>query len=111
MNKRNLAHQHKANTQPAFTPTRADRLQRKSTWAQHIDADGSEKICQQMAIHSSMDGVPPIVYEVLRSPGQPLDPATRTFMEPRFKHDFSLVRAYADTLATQWAQAVYGELE
>src|SRR6478752_1439777 len=35
---------------------------------------------------------PPIVHEVLRSPGQPLDGATRSFMEPRFGHDFSNVR-------------------
>jgi hypothetical protein len=35
---------------------------------------------------------PPIVDEVLRSPGQPLDPATRAFMEPRFGYDFSRVR-------------------
>jgi hypothetical protein len=32
----------------------------------------------------------PVVQEVLRSPGQPLDPATRAFMEPRFGHDFGL---------------------
>ena len=32
---------------------------------------------------------PPIVHEVLRSPGQPLDPATCAFMEPRFGHGFS----------------------
>ena len=38
--------------------------------------------------------VPPIVHEVLRSPGQPLDAATRAFMEPRFGHDFSGVRTY-----------------
>src|SRR5258708_2608477 len=31
---------------------------------------------------------PEIVHEVLRSPGQTLDPATRRFMEPRFGHDF-----------------------
>jgi hypothetical protein len=29
---------------------------------------------------------PPIVHEVLRAPGQPLDAATRAFMEPRFGH-------------------------
>ena len=39
---------------------------------------------------------PPIVHEVLRSPGQPLDPATRAFMEPRFGHDFSRVRVHSD---------------
>ena len=34
------------------------------------------------------------VHEVLRSPGQPLDSATRAFMEPRFGHDFSSVRLH-----------------
>jgi len=32
------------------------------------------------------------VHDVLRSPGQPLDTQTRTFMEPRFGHDFGRVR-------------------
>jgi GH24 family phage-related lysozyme (muramidase) len=50
--------------------------------------------------------VPPIVYEVLRSPGQPLDPATRAFMEPRFGHDFSQVRVHADAKAAESARAV-----
>lgn len=36
--------------------------------------------------------VPPIVHEVLRSPGRPLDAATRGLMESRFSHDFSRVR-------------------
>src|SRR5262249_46219303 len=33
-----------------------------------------------------------IVHQVLRSPGQPLDPAARAYFEPRFQHDFSRVR-------------------
>jgi DNA segregation ATPase FtsK/SpoIIIE-like protein len=49
---------------------------------------------------------PPIVHEVLRSPGQPLDPATRSFMEPRFGHDFSHVRVHADSEAAESASAV-----
>jgi hypothetical protein len=40
--------------------------------------------------------VPPIVHEVLRSPGQPLDRATREFFEPRFRHDFSQVRVHPE---------------
>ncbi len=32
--------------------------------------------------------IPAIVEDVLRSPGQALDSATRAFMEPRFGHDF-----------------------
>lgn len=50
--------------------------------------------------------VPPIVYEVLRSPGQPLDAETRAFMEPRLGHNFSHVRVHADTRAAQSARDV-----
>jgi hypothetical protein len=45
--------------------------------------------------------VPPIVHEVLRSAGQPLDPNTRAFMEPRFGHDFSQVRVHTDAEAAE----------
>ena len=50
--------------------------------------------------------VPPIVHDVLRSPGEPLDAATRAFMEPRFGHDFSQVRVHADAEAEESALAV-----
>jgi hypothetical protein len=49
---------------------------------------------------------PSIVHEVLRSPGQPLDGATRSFMEPRFGHDFSNVRVHTDAKAAESASAV-----
>ncbi len=49
---------------------------------------------------------PPTVHEVLRSPGQPLDPATRAFMEPRFGHDFGRVRVHSDAHAAESARAV-----
>ena len=55
---------------------------------------------------SSSVTVPPIVHEVLRSPGQPLDAATRAYMEPRFGHDFSKVRVHADTRAAAAASSV-----
>jgi hypothetical protein len=47
--------------------------------------------------------VPPIVHEVLNSPGQPLDAATRAYMEPRFGHDFSKMRVHADGTETALA--------
>lgn len=50
--------------------------------------------------------VPPVVHDVLCSRGQPLDSATRAFMEPRFGHDFSKVRVHADTKAAESARAV-----
>ena len=46
---------------------------------------------------------PPSVHEVLGSPGQPLDPATRAFMEPRFGRDFSYVRVHTGPTAEQSA--------
>ena len=49
---------------------------------------------------------PPIVHEVLAEPGQPLDPATRGFMEPRFGHDFSKLRVHTDAKAAESAQAI-----
>lgn len=49
---------------------------------------------------------PPIVHEVLRSAGQPLDRATRAFFEPRFGHDFSRVRVHTDDKAADSARAV-----
>jgi len=50
--------------------------------------------------------VPPIVHEVLSSPGRPLDASTRTFMESRFGHDFSQVRVHTDARAAESARAV-----
>jgi hypothetical protein len=74
---------------------------------------GKEKETLQGASLSArgrgMDGdaeVPPIVHEVLRSPGQPLDAATRAFFEPRFGHDFSDVRVHTDARAADSALAV-----
>lgn len=50
--------------------------------------------------------MPPIVHDVLRSPGQPLDSETRAYMEPRFGQDFSGVRVHADAKAAESARAV-----
>ena len=50
---------------------------------------------------------PPSVHEVLNSPGQSLDAATRTFFESRFGHDFSQVRVHTDGRAEQSARDVH----
>jgi len=49
---------------------------------------------------------PGIAHEVLRSPGHPLDPSTRIFMEDRFRHDFTGVRVHNDAGAASSARAV-----
>ena len=79
-------------------------LQRKCDCGNHTTAGGECGGCknrreslQRSARNSESEArnpidVPPIVHEVLRSPGQPLDAATRAFMEPRFGHDFTLMQ-------------------
>ncbi len=49
---------------------------------------------------------PPIVHDVLSSPGQPLDPTDRAFFEPRLGCDFSQVRVHAGSKAAESARAV-----
>jgi hypothetical protein len=57
--------------------------------------------------HTSAAGeAPPLVHDVLRGSGQPLDPAARAFFEPRFGQDFSDVRVHADSAAARSAAAV-----
>jgi hypothetical protein len=50
--------------------------------------------------------VTPTVYDVLRSPGRPLDTETQTFFEQRLGHDFSRVRVHTDEQAARSAQEV-----
>src|ERR1041384_5508481 len=49
---------------------------------------------------------PPIVHEVLNSPGQSLDSDTRSFMESRFGTDFGHVRVHANDHAANSASEV-----
>jgi hypothetical protein len=64
------------------------------------------KVAQPSTLNDQHSEVPPIVHEVLQSSGQPLDPATRAFMELRFNHDFSHVRVHTDAKAAESARAV-----
>lgn len=54
----------------------------------------------------SGNAVPAVVHETLRTPGAPLDGATREAMECRFAHDFSQVRVHSDDRAAAAARAV-----
>ncbi|OBF33682.1 hypothetical protein A5724_19220 [Mycobacterium sp. ACS1612] len=53
-----------------------------------------------------MGGAPGIVTDVLNSPGQPLDTATRSYMESRFGQDFGDVRVHTDSTAARSAAAI-----
>lgn len=100
--------------QPAVRP--AGMLQRKCACGGTPGPSGECEACRQKreaatlqrrASHAAVNPVaPPIVHEVLRSPGQPLDTTTRSYMEQRFGHDFSHVRVHAGSKAAESAQAV-----
>lgn len=49
---------------------------------------------------------PPVVHDVLRAPGRPLEPPVRAAMEAQLGHDFSRVRVHTDARAAESARAV-----
>ena len=65
---------------------------------------------QRAAQPGSVDAVPPIVYEVLRSPGQPLDAATRGFFEPRLGPQSVSVPPHRDSPQRESSALQLGEL-
>jgi hypothetical protein len=91
-------------------------LPRKCACGNHTMAGGECASCQRekalgqlqrsATIAGRVNEVPPIVHEVLRSSGQPLDAKARSFFEPRFDYDFSRVRLHTDAKAAESAQAV-----
>jgi hypothetical protein len=54
----------------------------------------------------SVREAPPVVEDVLNTPGQPLDATTRAFFEPRFSRDLSGVRVHTDSQAADSAAAI-----
>ena len=99
----------------ATRPTPSGLLQRKCACGGKAAPDGECEECRQkhegtlqrLAVNSASPAkVPPIVREVLRTPGRPLDTGTRAVMEPRFGHDFSRVRVHDDARAAASARAV-----
>lgn len=121
MNQRALAQPEKAAMPPPASVS-GGILQRKCACGQHTIAGGECEECRKNRVGAPLVGaqslqrhsatqaeptvVPPIVYDVLRSSGQPLDPATRAFFEPRFGHDFSRVRVHTDAQAAESARLV-----
>jgi hypothetical protein len=97
-----------------FTSVRGEILQRQCACGQHTGGgectecrQKREGTLQRAAVTSSpTTNVSPVVHEALSSPGQPLDADTRTFMEPRFGHDFSDVRVHTDGRAAESARSV-----
>ncbi len=101
---------------PFLASVHGGLLQRKCACGQHTIAGGECEECRKKSLTLQRRAVsvaepaevPPIVHEVLRSPGQPLDPATRAFFEPRFGHDFSGVQVNSSVPATMQPHLIIG---
>ncbi len=99
--------------------TVADHVMRSGTpVAAPCSCAGSDEPCdechhKQLSIQrraangASAGAAPPIVDAVLRSPGQPLDPAARAFFEPRFGREFDRVRVHTGPQAESSARAIH----
>lgn len=104
---------------PTSSPVAGGYLGRKCDCGQHTIAGGACESCREKSganlqrsaivndsVNGHENGVPPIVHEVLHSPGQTLDEQSRAFFEPRFGQDFSHVRVHSDARAAVSAAAV-----
>jgi outer membrane protein OmpA-like peptidoglycan-associated protein len=91
---------------------RSDVLQRCSCGGlggetgQCDECKGKSVLHRLESASSSSGTAPPIVTEVIGSPGRPLDASSRDFMEPLMGHDFSQVRVHTDPRAAESARAV-----
>src|SRR5690242_14014705 len=83
--------------EPAPTAT----LQRTCACGGHVTGGGECDTCRRKRAVA-----PSIVHEVLRAPGERLDPRTRRSLEAGFGRDFSQIRVHADGLAADSARAV-----
>lgn len=97
--------------QQSQQPAPTGLLQRQCACGQHNPGGGECESCKRKRLQRAGDGpapdvAPPIVHEVLSSPGRPLEAATRAALEPRFGHDFSRVRVHTDARAAESARSV-----
>lgn len=94
----------------SLTPAPFGVLQRKcaceGSSSQCFECARKENAARQAASLATVNGVPPLVLDVLHKSGQPLDVDTRAFMESRFGHDFSQVRIHTDAASAQSAEVL-----
>jgi hypothetical protein len=92
--------QAKRGSAPGLTSCSTHRLERRPTLGLH-------SCVQREAVRPvAHPAVPPLVRDVVNSPGQPLDAAAHSFMKSRFGCDFSDVRVHTDAKAAESASSV-----
>ena len=91
--------------------TEADAMAARVLSDEHVAASAASATPAALHRKASSTAVPSVeapasVHQALRSPGEPLDTATRSSLEPRFGRDLSQVRVHTDSLAAQSAADV-----
>jgi thiol-disulfide isomerase/thioredoxin len=76
-------------------------LQRTCECGAHVSGGGECDACRRKRAVA-----PPLVHDVLRAPGRPLERRTRRSLEASFGRDFSQIRVHADERAAESARAV-----
>jgi len=90
--------------EPAATPAQDSVLRRKCAECE----EGDKKLHRKSNNVPQVEGeAPPIVHEVLNSPGEHLDEDSRVFFETRFGRDFSQVLVHNHSRAASSAEAVH----
>jgi Domain of unknown function (DUF4157) len=72
----------------------------------HCEDEEKQTTVQRKESAAAQPTAPASVYQALNSPGQPLDPATLAFMEPRFGSDFSQVRIHTGRQPSDSARSI-----
>jgi len=87
---------------------RSPAIQRKKPNPIHLDDDEHEREADEVMrmTDRSEDQSLTDDFSPVHGVGQPLEPATRAFMEPRFGHDFSHVRIHTDAKAAASARSI-----
>src|SRR5262252_4139124 len=94
--------------------SRSAVLRRACACGRHMTPGDKCEDCKKMATSlqrqtdrpTQAPSVPTSAREVVFSPGQPLDHAARSWMEPKFGHDFSGVRVHTNSQAAESANSV-----
>jgi len=103
------SHTSRTAARPFFSPARGGRKSQNAAPATIQRKDSSSPGGTSSSHQTAKDGTshaPPIVHDVLKSSGEPLDAGTRSFMEPRFGRQFGNVRLHAHAQAAASADAI-----
>jgi hypothetical protein len=100
----NIAVQAASASEPPLSPTN-QAAPTSQGWLGSRD-NGLVKINRAVPYEFAVPKTPPIVRDVLREPGEPLDAATRALLEPRFGYDFGQVRIHSGDRAAEAADAI-----